>query len=137
VELTYKQTPGHSKASVYGDKNRTKQVIYNLVGNALKFTDKGSITMEIKQDGPLLKVLISDTGPGISAGAQQLLFHKFQQAGDSLITRDTAHGTGLGLYISKLIVENMGGSIQLESSVPGTGSVFSFSLPSAKHHAQL
>jgi two-component system phosphate regulon sensor histidine kinase PhoR len=136
VELIYKQTPEHSKASVCADKNRTKQVIYNLVGNALKFTDKGSITLEIEQEGSQVKVLVSDTGPGISAGAQQLLFHKFQQAGDSLITRDTAHGTGLGLYISKLIVEGMGGSIQLESSVPGTGSVFSFSLPYAKHHTR-
>jgi len=136
VELKFNQPQLQSLSVVYADKNRVKQVIYNLIGNALKFTEKGRITVDIRQEDMVLKVLISDTGPGMNAAAQQLLFHKFQQAGDSLITRDTAHGTGLGLYISKLLIQRMSGSIQLESSAPGAGSVFSFSLPIAKPPTQ-
>jgi len=63
--------------------------------------------------------------------SQQLLFHKFQQASSSLLTRDTTRGTGLGLYISKMIIENMGGKIALESSRLDKGSVFSFTIPIA------
>jgi signal transduction histidine kinase len=81
--------------------------------------------------GSFVKVLITDTGRGMSPEAQQLLFHKFQQAGNSLLTRDTARGTGLGLYISKMIVEDMGGAVKLEQSVEGKGSVFSFTVPIA------
>ena len=136
VELKFNRMQLQTLPAVYADKNRVKQVIYNLIGNALKFTERGRITVDIRQEGLALKVLISDTGPGMSAEAQQLLFHKFQQAGDSLITRDTARGTGLGLYISKLIIERMGGSIQLESSALGVGSVFSFCLPITKPPVQ-
>lgn len=116
---------------VYADKNRVKQIVYNLVGNALKFTESGSISIERRQDDNMLKVLVTDTGPGISEDGQQLLFHKFQQAGDSLYTRDTSRGTGLGLYISKLLVEKMGGKITLESSALGRGTTFAFTLPLA------
>ena len=63
--------------------------------------------------------------------SQQLLFHKFQQASSSLLTRDTTRGTGLGLYISKMIIESMGGVIKLEKSIEGEGTVFSFTLPVA------
>ncbi len=136
VELKFNHMQPQALPTVYADKNRTKQVIYNLVGNALKFTEKGTITVGIKPEDSVLKVLVSDTGTGMNAESQQLLFHKFQQAGRSLITRNTAHGTGLGLYISKLLVGQMGGSIQLESSAPGSGSVFSFSLPTAKPPVQ-
>jgi signal transduction histidine kinase/HAMP domain-containing protein len=136
VELKFSRTRPESSTNVYADKNRTKQVIYNLVGNALKFTEKGTITLNIRPENSAIKVLVSDTGAGMSANSQQLLFHKFQQAGDSIITRDASHGTGLGLYISKLIVEGMGGSIQLESSAPDRGSVFSFTLPVAEPRKQ-
>jgi len=132
TELKFNNMRLGALPKVYADKNRTKQVIYNLIGNALKFTEKGTITVDIKSEDSAIKVMVSDTGTGMNAESQQLLFHKFQQAGDSLLTRDTPHGTGLGLYISKLIIEGMGGSIQLESSVLNQGSVFSFSLPIAK-----
>ncbi|HEX7259628.1 MAG TPA: ATP-binding protein, partial [Candidatus Saccharimonadia bacterium] len=72
-----------------------------------------------------------DTGRGIPKDMQSLLFRKFQQAGSSLLTRDTTRGTGLGLYISKLLGEKMGGKISLENSEPGKGTTFSFSLPLA------
>ncbi|MEO8104760.1 MAG: PAS domain-containing sensor histidine kinase [Candidatus Saccharibacteria bacterium] len=118
---------------VFADPNRIKQVILNLVGNALKFTTEGSVTIiaEAQLKG-MVKVSIVDTGRGISPEGQQLLFHKFQQAGKSLFTRDAAGGTGLGLYISKLIVEKQGGKISLERSEEGVGSTFSFTLPIAK-----
>ncbi len=113
----------------YTDLNKTKQVLINLIGNALKFTEKGSITITTAIDGGFIKILITDTGRGISLTNQNLLFHKFQQAGTSLLTRDTTKGTGLGLYISKLMTEGLGGTIKLEKSIEGYGSTFSFSLP--------
>jgi len=122
-KMTLDATP-----KVWADKNRLKQVFYNLIGNAAKFTEKGSITVSAETVGNYVKVLITDSGRGMSPEAQQLLFHKFQQAGGSLLTRDTAKGTGLGLYISKMIVENMGGSIKLERSEVGKGSTFSFTV---------
>jgi signal transduction histidine kinase len=118
---------------VWADENRLKQVIYNLIGNAAKFTDEGgiSITTSLSDDKTLIKVILTDTGRGMTEESQQLLFHKFQQASSSLLTRDTTRGTGLGLYISKMIVESMGGKIALESSVVDKGSVFSFTVPVA------
>jgi PAS domain S-box-containing protein len=117
---------------VYADKDRVKQVIYNLLGNAMKFTGKGSITVDANVLGERLNIRITDTGHGISAQGQKLLFRKFQQTADSPLTRDTTRGTGLGLYISKLLLERMDGSITLERSEVDTGSTFSFTLPLAE-----
>lgn len=114
---------------VWADKNRLQQVIYNLLGNASKFTEQGGITLSAKVDGGFVKVLVSDTGRGMTKASQLLLFHKFQQASSSLLTRDTTRGTGLGLYISKMIVENMGGQVKLEESIEDKGTVFSFTVP--------
>ena len=115
-----------------GDANRIKQVIYNLVGNAVKFTEAGgTITVMSAKSGDMLKVTVTDTGRGIPLDTQKFLFHKFQQAGSSIITRDTARGTGLGLYISKLLVDGMGGELLLEESQPDKGSTFAFTLPIA------
>lgn len=116
---------------VFADESRIKQVIYNLVGNATKFTEKGSITLRAQTDKNTVHVSVSDTGRGMSPEDQRLLFHKFQQAGSSLLTRDTPKGTGLGLYISKLIIERSGGTIALDHSEVGKGSTFVFSLPRA------
>lgn len=114
---------------VWADKNKLKQVIYNLVGNGAKFTETGGITVSAELDGEFVRVDVTDTGRGMPADAQKLLFHKFQQAGSSLITRDTTRGTGLGLYICKMIVESMGGTIGLTKSEEGVGSTFSFRIP--------
>lgn len=113
---------------VHGDVDRISQVIINLVGNAVKFTQAGKITVSSEVHDQEVWVLISDTGNGIDPKMQGILFHKFQQAGDSLYTRDTSKGTGLGLYISKLIIEGMSGRIWLKNSEVGKGSTFAFSL---------
>lgn len=112
-----------------GDKNRAKQVIINVIANALKFTESGGVSVSVRADGKNLQVTVTDTGRGIPLENQSLLFHKFQQAGDSLLTRDTTKGTGLGLYIGKLITEGMGGKIWLVKSEPEKGTVFAFTIP--------
>lgn len=117
---------------VHADANRTKQIVYNLIGNAIKFTEKGTVTIRGEIEGKrYIKVYVTDTGRGISSKNQALLFHKFQQAGSSILTRDTTKGTGLGLYISKLLTEHMGGKMVLENSAEGKGTTFSFTLPIA------
>ncbi len=120
------------KIKVKADPDKLKQVLFNMVGNSLKYTEKGSVNVTAKVEGQFVKVYIEDTGVGIPLANQSLLFRKFQQAGSSTLTRDAAKGTGLGLFISKLIVEGMGGKINLEKSVIGKGSIFTFTLPTAK-----
>jgi len=130
--LTLVSDPSLASApSVTADKQRIKQVIYNLIGNALKFTESGSITIKTHSDEHFVYVVVADTGKGMSTENQRLLFRKFQQAGGSILSRDDTKGTGLGLYISKLIIEQSGGTIKLESSEIGKGSSFVFSLSRA------
>lgn len=124
--------PSVEKAKkIMADKDRVKQITYNLIGNAMKFTENGIIAVRCEQIDQLLKVFIDDTGIGIPEKSQGLLFHKFQQAGNSLYTRDATKGTGLGLYISKLLAEKMGGRVNLESSHINKGTTFSFTIPIA------
>jgi len=115
---------------LWADADRTKQIIYNLVDNAAKFTDQGGVTISTKVEQEMLRIVVSDTGKGIPESSQKLLFHKFQQVSDSLLTRDNS-GTGLGLYICRILAQQMGGDIKLDSAIEGKGSVFSFSLPIA------
>lgn len=117
---------------VYADAAKLGEVILNLLGNAAKYTDKGGVVVNISEANGFIKVSFADTGKGISAEEQTLLFRKFQQAGESILTRDTTEGTGLGLYISKLMIDRMGGKIKLESSSADNGSVFYFTVPVAK-----
>jgi signal transduction histidine kinase len=117
--------------AITADRQRIKQVIYNLVGNAIKFTDRGEIVVGGSREGEMVRCYVKDSGQGMSEESHRLLFRKFQQAGTNLLNRDSTKGTGLGLYISKLIVELSGGSIGLEESRPGDGSTFSLSLPVA------
>lgn len=123
--------PGHELPEILADKDRVTQVVYNLLSNATKFTSGGTITVDAeKDDKDMLKISITDTGSGIDPKMQPLLFRKFQQAGNSILVRDS-QGTGLGLYITKLLTEGMGGTVKLESSEPGKGSTFTFTLPIA------
>jgi signal transduction histidine kinase len=109
-----------------GDGRRLTQVLINLVGNAIKFTDAGEVAIKAEANHGLFHVAVRDTGPGISAADRAKLFQEFQQA-DNAITRKKG-GTGLGLAISKRIIEMHGGKIWVESQ-PGQGSTFAFTLP--------
>ena len=112
--------------NVLGDKDRLIQVVINLISNAVKFTDQGSITCRVKQDNQSIMVSIVDQGVGISESDQPKVFEKFKQVGDTLT--DKPQGTGLGLPISKEIVAHHGGKIWVDSEI-GKGSTFSFTLP--------
>jgi signal transduction histidine kinase len=109
-----------------GDERRLAQVLLNLVGNAIKFTETGAVRIAARGDGDAFVVSVTDTGPGIAGADQQRIFEEFQQA-DSSSTRKKG-GTGLGLSIAKRIVELHGGRIWVESTV-GRGSTFSFRVP--------
>ena len=109
-----------------GDERRLAQVLLNLVGNAIKFTDAGEVSIKGSSVNGSFNVAVRDTGPGISTTDQAKLFQEFQQA-DNSITKKKG-GTGLGLAISKRIIEMHGGRIWVESS-PGNGSTFAFTLP--------
>jgi signal transduction histidine kinase len=110
----------------HGDEQRIRQVLLNLVSNAIKFTDAGEVTITARVGDGAFQVAVSDTGPGISAEDQAKLFQEFQQA-DSSSTR-TKGGTGLGLAISRRFIDLHGGRIRVESA-PGHGSTFTFELP--------
>ncbi len=114
-----------------GDERRITQVLLNLAGNAIKFTDEGEVSIEARISDGAFVVSVSDTGPGISEADQQTIFEEFQQA-DSSSTRKKG-GTGLGLSISRRIVELHGGRLWVKST-PGHGSTFSFTLPIRVEH---
>jgi signal transduction histidine kinase/uncharacterized protein YdeI (YjbR/CyaY-like superfamily) len=120
IEVAPKLPPGH------GDGRRLAQVVINLVGNAIKFTDAGEVVIKATATDGSFHLSVCDTGPGISAADQAKLFQEFQQA-DNAITRKKG-GTGLGLAISKRIIEMHGGKIWVESRL-GQGSTFAFTLP--------
>jgi signal transduction histidine kinase len=110
----------------HGDERRIAQVLLNLTGNAIKFTDAGEVTINASAQDDSFTVAVRDTGPGIEEGDQARIFGEFQQI-DSSSTRAKG-GSGLGLSIAKRIVEMHGGRIWVEST-PGSGSTFAFSLP--------
>ncbi|MDB5041909.1 MAG: sensor hybrid histidine kinase [Candidatus Eremiobacteraeota bacterium] len=116
---------------VIGDADRLRQVLLNLLGNAVKFTAGGSVTVRavvdhIQGDDAFLHFSVTDTGPGIAPAVAERLFEPFRQADQS--TRRRFGGTGLGLSISRRIVELMGGRIGFDSSL-GRGSTFWFTIP--------
>lgn len=139
VEMVVHYHPG-TEQFVFADPVRVRQIISNLVNNAIKFTDKGYIVITVEEDKDVslpadkvqLIISIKDTGIGIPEDAQDKIFDKFSQA-DASTTRKFG-GTGLGLAISKNLVEMMGGKIWLESEL-GKGSEFKFTLPLTRNHA--
>ena len=113
--------------SIVGDPDRLRQVLYNLIGNAVKFTAQGGVYLNVEtqpsSEGVLIRFAVRDTGIGIPHEKQELIFEAFRQA-DGSTTRKYG-GTGLGLAICSRLVEMMGGAIRLDST-PGSGSTFSF-----------
>jgi GAF domain-containing protein len=130
-KLAFKVEVAPQLPSGRGDGRRLTQVLINLVGNAIKFTDAGEVAIKAGANNGSFYVSVRDTGPGISAADQAKLFQEFQQA-DNAITRKKG-GTGLGLAISKRIIEMHGGKIWVESQ-PGQGSTFAFTLPVIVDH---
>jgi signal transduction histidine kinase len=112
--------------TVMGDKNRLEQVMINLISNAVKFTEKGSVTCRARRINNEIMISVIDTGTGVSEVNQERIFEKFGQLRDTIA--DRPRGTGLGLPICKKIIEHHGGRIWVESE-PGKGSTFSFTLP--------
>jgi signal transduction histidine kinase len=119
------ELPPHLPAA-RGDERKLTQVLVNLVGNAIKFTDAGEVAIKASAANGSFTVAVRDTGPGIAEIEQAKIFEEFQQA-DSSITKKKG-GTGLGLAIAKRIVELHGGRLWVESS-PGQVSTFSFTVP--------
>jgi signal transduction histidine kinase/CheY-like chemotaxis protein len=116
---------------VMGDASRIQQVLHNLVGNAIKFTESGAVTVEVStvldmRAGTLLRLAVQDSGEGIAADQLERIFAPFEQAGAAHARR--RDGTGLGLTISRELARAMGGDLRCASS-PGQGSVFEFTLP--------
>ncbi len=109
-----------------GDRDRLMQVLINLISNAVKFTDDGAVSVQVLRKGEQALFSVRDTGTGIAEDALMSVFDKFKQVGDTLT--DKPKGTGLGLPISRQIVEAHGGHIWVESQL-GEGATFSFTLP--------
>lgn len=114
---------------MYGDPFRLKQILYNLLGNAIKFTHQGSVTLHVTHAQQAQQYhcsfTIEDTGPGIKAEDSERIFHEFEQADDNPSSRHA--GTGLGLSIVKALVDTQGGTINIKST-PGIGTVFTVNL---------
>ena len=129
LEIAYLLAPGLPR-TVLGDAGRVRQILVNLVGNAVKFTEKGQVLLRVgssvdAQGQPMVAMAVEDSGIGISAEALPRLFSSFTQADGSMAR--SFGGTGLGLAISRQLVEAMGGQIGVESQL-GVGSRFHFTL---------
>lgn len=123
--------PLQSLSKVQADPERVEQVLINLIGNSLKFTlENGVIRISVEYDSKTQQEIVSitDNGKGISQEDMSKLFQKFSMVGTNYLVKQNAQGTGLGLYLSKAIVELMGGKIWVESEGLGKGSKFSFAL---------
>jgi signal transduction histidine kinase len=123
VELEYSAIKNTSSNAILlkADRARLTQVLSNLLSNAAKFSKEGSIIVKTEKEGSEARVSIRDTGPGIQPDIMIKLFSKF--------VTNSPRGTGLGLYISKSIIEAHGGKIWAENNADGKGAKFSFSLP--------
>lgn len=120
LELVYEPI-GRLPELVRMDQNRLRQVLINLISNAIKFTDEGSVTLRVRYSGQIARFEVIDTGPGIAPEDQERIFAPFERAGDE--GQQCRPGAGLGLPISKAMVEILGGNLEL-SSTPGKGSNF-------------
>ena len=114
---------------MYADEEKLRQIVINLLSNAAKFTEQGSIRLEARAAGDSVAITVSDTGVGIPPDKLELIFEPFTQLGRSL-SNPTDGGVGLGLAISRQLARAMGGDVTAKST-PGQGSVFTLSLAPA------
>lgn len=119
-------------ATIETDPTRLRQILNNLLNNAVKFTEHGSIQLSVASEGDRVSFAVSDTGPGIPPEAQEQIFEKFKQL-EHFLTRSHG-GTGLGLALVKQLAEHMGGSVAVVSTV-GEGSTFTVTFPVRASHA--
>jgi len=124
--LTLNAEIGPGVGLIVSDERRVTQILINLLGNAIKFTEQGGARIVCRVEGSALVTSVIDTGLGIAPGDMDKLFQPFQQLETGLNRRH--EGTGLGLSICKRLVDLLGGSIRVESEL-GKGSVFTVSLP--------
>jgi signal transduction histidine kinase len=116
---------GDANVSARGDPRRLRQILTNLVGNAIKFTERGEVVVEIGSEGRFAIVSVRDTGSGIPPQELAVIFQEYKQ---TKAERSRRRGTGLGLAITRRLVTMQGGSIHVYSAVGG-GSVFEVQLP--------
>ena len=126
IQIDYSCDLDPENYSIETDSQKLNQIMTNLIKNAVKFTEKGSISFGCQKQNSNLKFFVTDTGPGIPIDQKNVIFERFRQ-GNMHLTRKY-EGAGLGLAISKAYIELLGGSIHLESD-PGKGSTFWFELP--------
>jgi len=128
IELLMRKGLPNSRSTIESDEQKVKQILNNLIVNALKYTHKGKIEIGYAIKKNSIEFIVSDTGIGISSKDHKLIFDRFQQVEDA--TSDSRRGTGLGLPISKAFAELLGGKMWLESEF-GKGSTFYFTIPYA------
>lgn len=126
IELRF--NPNNNRV-IQADINKVKEILSNLIGNSLKFTDQGFVEVALSLHDQLMLISVRDTGMGIKAEDQKKLFNKFQQITSAQTGRPV--GTGLGLYISKEFAKKMGGDLWISYSESGQGSIFTMSVPLA------
>ncbi len=126
LEIASEIAPGVPE-EIEGDPARLRQVLLNLIGNAVNFTETGGLRVHVAALDGLLRFEIADTGPGVSAAARELIFEEFAQVDTSATRRQG--GTGLGLAIARRLVTRMGGALVLEERTGDCGATFAFTLP--------
>ena len=128
LQLLTRLPDAGSEVWVLGDELRLKQVLNNLLSNAFKFTERGSVAIEVERVGERVLLHVVDTGPGIAPEMHEVIFERFRQGGRRVTYQHG--GTGLGLSLSRAMAELMGGTLTVQSAV-GEGSRFTLSLPAA------
>jgi signal transduction histidine kinase len=124
--LAFEYTVPSAPVRMTSDIDKVRQILVNIAGNAVKFTDTGFVRLELEADDQSVRFIVRDTGIGIAPVDIQRLFQPFAQVDTGLTRRHG--GTGLGLYIARSLAELLGGRLEVESS-PGRGSSFTLTLP--------